>query len=483
MFSTPKKRNFRYNSTQHKLNVGRSRMKTLITSISGTRGIVGETLTPELALQTGIAFGQFISSGTVIIGGDTRTSHDTIKSACISGLLSVGIDVIDIGRVPTPTVQQMIRHFKADGGMVITASHNPIIWNGIKLMSKNGSFLSNDEYDAYISFSKKPSTQLAGWEHQGQLRIENNALRLHIDHILANIDTQAIKDANLNVIIDPNNGAACEANVMLMDALDVSYDMINGKGNGRFSHNPEPLKENVTEIRDILKNGHYDIGFVQDADADRLVILDENGRFIGEDYSLAYCIDYILSQTAEDDKRVVVNLSTSNIINDISKRHGASITQTKIGEANVTEALRAQNAHVGGEGNGGIIYPKIGWGRDSLVGIVIALCHRAKSKKPVSETIASYPSYVMLREKFPLEKRDDVIPFLENVKRTFSDADINEDDGVKVMFDNAWIHVRPSNTEPIVRIFVEAPDEDQAAELLKKCRLDPSIAIDSFDNK
>lgn len=443
-------------------------MTKLIHSISGTRGIIGDNLTPQVAMEIAQAYGTFIGKGPVIVGGDTRTSHDMIKSAVISGLLAVGTDVIDIGRVPTPTVQQMIRHFNAQGGIVITASHNPIIWNGLKLMNNTGSFFEAPEFEKFDTVLKNKDFLFKEWDGVGQLTIIDNAIELHVDKILTEIDITDIKAANLSILVDPNNGAGAAANATLLDRLGIDYDMINAEPNGKFFHDPEPLKKNLAETIDVIKNGNYDIGFVQDADADRLVILDETGHFIGEDYSLAFCMDYILSTITDTEKRAVVNLSTSNVITWLCEQHNAKLTHTKIGEANVTAEIKAQAAHVGGEGNGGIIYPKIGWGRDSLVGIVIALKHLAQKKKKVSEIVANYPKFVMLREKQNLANRDDLLPFLEKVKTTFPDAEINTIDGVKASYKDAWIHVRPSNTEPIARIFIEAPSEEKAQEYFAK---------------
>lgn len=445
-------------------------MSSLIMSISGMRAIVGDTMDPQLALEMGKAFGTYIGKGPVVVGGDTRVSYQMVKNAVVSGLVSVGTDVIDVGHVLTPTVQQMIRHFKAKGGMVISASHNPIQWNGIKLMNEEGSFLTPEEYEVFISGFNQKSFQLVSWDHLGSITPVSNAIELHIDRILSAIDTSIIKNANLRVLIDPNNGAGALANPMLLEKLGVSYTVLNGEPHGRFTHNPEPLKENLSELMTTLSKGGYDIGFAQDADADRLVILAEDGTFIGEDYSLGFCIDYVLGLNESVNPQVVINLSTSRVIEDIAKKHGATVHYTKIGETNVTVGIRKHHAVVGGEGNGGVIYPKVGWGRDSLVGIVLALKYLAESKKKVSETIATYPKYVMLKDKFEIKSLHDALPFLEKVKTHFHKHHLDTQDGVKVMFENAWIHVRPSNTEPIVRIFIEAPDLEMGIKLLTEVK-------------
>ncbi len=445
-------------------------MSSLMISSSGIRGIVGETLTPTLAIEVGMSFGQLIGKGPVVLGGDTRTSHDTFSNAVIAGLQSVGTDVIYIGKVTTPTVQQLIKLHNAKGGLVITASHNPIIWNGIKLMNETGSFLSSQQYDTFIDIYTKKSFNLSPWNSQGILTKDQTALQSHVNLILSKIDTSPIHNSGLKVLIDANNGAGAVANPLLLDKLGIEYKIINHEANGIFNHNPEPLKENLDGIISELKEGDYDIGFVQDADADRLVILDENGRFIGEDYSLAMCIDFVLNfeKKNEAKKDVVVNLSTSKVIEDVVKRSGGTLYQTKIGEPNVTAKIKKLNAVVGGEGNGGVIYPTIGWGRDSLVGIVLALKYLSTVKKPVSSIVANYPSYSMVREKVQVESKEQISAFLSTVENHFKEYSLNKIDGIKVQLQNGWIHVRPSNTEPILRIFVEEQSYQAASARCKE---------------
>jgi phosphomannomutase len=439
-------------------------------SISGMRAVVGETLDPSLALKMGKAFGTFIGKGPVIIGGDTRVSYDMVQKAVVSGLVSVGTDVIDVGRVLTPTVQQMIRTFNAKGGIVISASHNPIQWNGIKLMNEAGSFLTPEEYAQFEPLIKEENFPLKSWDAIGTVTEVTDAVQRHVDIILSKIDTTSISASKLRVLVDPNNGAGALADPILLDALGVEYDILNADPNGKFNHDPEPLENNLTELKEALQKGNYDIGFAQDADADRLVILDERGRFIGEDYSLGICVDYILQTESSPSDCVVVNLSTSLVIENIAKQHGLTTHYTKIGETNVTEGIRQHNAIAGGEGNGGVIYPKVGWGRDSLVGIVLALKHLAESKKTVSEIVNSYPKFIMIKDKYSIASRDEVLPFLDKIKAHYASNKIDTQDGVKVYFDNAWVHVRPSNTEPIVRIFVEAPTKDEALRLIDEVK-------------
>ncbi len=442
----------------------------LIISASGVRGIVGPDFDPEFALSIGKAFGAYLKTGSVIIGSDSRRSGMIYKSAVISGLLMAGIDVLDIGIVPTPTCQQLIGHYDCQGAVVITASHNPAEWNGIKLMNAQGSFLTQEEFEVFNQVLSDSNFTYHSWDKVGKYRVIETALDTHIDHIMAQLDCSPIQNSGLRVLIDPNNGAACEANQKLLSRLGVQFDLLNGDPTLPFSHNPEPLEKNVSQIKEALSAGEYDIGFVQDADADRLVILDENGRFIGEDYSLGFCIDHVLRSENATEETIVVNLSTSQLIHDIAARYQSKIHYTKIGETHVTQGLRDHQAIVGGEGNGGVIYPKIGWGRDSLTGITLALLHLATTQKTVSEIVSTYPSYVMIRDKISLNSREEVLPLLESLKTQFKDKEQDHQDGVKVYLDSAWIHARPSNTEPIARIFIEAKTQEIAEDLLKDVR-------------
>ncbi len=436
-------------------------------SLSGMRGIIGDTLHPKIPLEMAMAFGNFIGKKTVIIGGDTRTSHTMVKQLIIAGLTSVGTNIIDIGKVTTPTVQHLIRHHNAAGGMVISASHNPIMWNGIKLMNQSGSFLTPQEYNDYIKLYESKKFKLVPHNELGQIQTDPNATQTHINTILSLIPTDDIKQSKLKVLCDANNGAGAVANPLLFNALGVEYDIIEPEPSGQFAHDPEPLKENLATITTQLKKNHYDIGFVQDADADRLVILDENGQFIGEDYSLGFCIDYVLKTNPNTDNHVVVNLSTSRVIEAIAQQHNAKTHYTIIGESNVTQGIRKHNAIVGGEGNGGVIYPKVGWGRDSLVGMVLALKHLVHTQKTVSEIVATYPKYVIVRDKFNVNSNDEIPIFLETVKSNFKNYPIDTQDGIKITFDNGWVHTRPSNTEPIIRIFAEAPSQAEAQTLIQ----------------
>lgn len=440
-------------------------MSKLMISVSGMRGVVGYTLDPLLVLKMGNAFGRWVGNRTVVVGGDTRPSHAMVKSAVVAGLTSAGASVIDIGIVPTPTVQQAVRFHGAAGGVVVTASHNPEQWNGIKLMNASGSFLEPEEYDAVMAAYADTVLEKKAWNGVGFVRTDADAIARHVDVIMGALDCRCLAGSPLRVLVDVNHGAGAVADPILFDKLGMQVSFLEAAPDGHFAHEPEPLEKNLSALCEAMRSGNYDIGFAQDPDADRLVIVDEKGRFIGEDYSLGLCIDYILKTVGGVSPQVVVNLSTSRVIEDIVTRYGGRVTYTKIGEAHVTQGLKALNAVVGGEGNGGVIYPKVGWGRDSLVGMVIALKYLAESGRSVSEIVSTYPSYVMLREKQALATPEALQQQLAMMKTVFSDGALDFQDGVKAMFSDSWIHLRPSNTEPIVRIFVEAPTV-QAANIL-----------------
>eukprot|EP01047_Picozoa_sp_COSAG01_P000031 COSAG01_NODE_1_length_100484_cov_170.446142_31_plen_453_part_00 len=443
----------------------------LIISVSGIRGIVGDSLTVAVAQEMGQAYGSALKAGDkLVVGGDTRISYNMLSQALIAGILATGVDVINIGQCPTPTVQHAIRRHQAQGGLVITASHNPIAWNGIKLMNDQGAFLIGAGYDKIIdNFHQKTFRQVDA-THVGQEEQDKQAIDKHIDVIFEAVDPAEIKQSKLRVLIDVNHGTGAIADPILFDRLGIDYELMYPQADGKFSHTPEPVKENLTAICERLKAGNFDIGFAQDPDADRLITIAGDGTFIGEDYSLAYCLDYLLAQDKSPKKDIVVNLSTSKVIEYLGEKHQATVYYSKIGEPNVTAKLQDLNAQFGGEGNGGVIYPRVGWGRDSLLGMVVALKHLATSKKTVLETVQSYPSYNMYRDKMALDNRADIQPFLDKLEANYPQAQQNHEDGIKFDFGKSWLHVRASNTEPILRLFAEAETLDQAKVLVEQAK-------------
>ncbi len=435
-------------------------------SSSGLRGIVGEHLTPTVIEPFVRAYLKWLPDGKIVIGGDTRTSHDAITQLVASICQLCGRDVIMIGKVPTPTVQQMVRKYIAAGGFAVTASHNPVMWNGIKIIDSSGSFLSKSAFlDFETIYKQKSGAPYVSWDKQGVKVLDESALLSHVSVIESVLPIKKVKP--LKVLIDVNHGAGYQADIELFKAIGFEPDFLFNGVDGEFSHAPEPTKENLVELSKKVKEGNYDIGFAQDPDADRLVIVDENGRFIGEDYSLAFSMDYYLSIQKKEKPNIVVNLSTSKIIEFVANKYNATLYQTPIGEPNVTAKMKETEAQIGGEGNGGIICPSVGWGRDSLTGIVLALLHLSESNMSVSQIIANYPKYTMIREKQPLESVEEIQEKISRVSSFFENKDINLDDGVKISFKESWVHIRPSNTEPIIRIFAEAQSEKDALELIE----------------
>ena len=437
----------------------------LIITVSGLRGIVGENLTPQVAADYGLAFGSFLRSKssdadklTVCMGRDSRPSGQSLASAVTSGLTTAGIDVIDLGIVTTPTVGIMVRHLACAGGIVITASHNPLPYNGIKLLLDNAmapppevaeqikicfeirDFFSNDRLKS------------------GRVASNNEADDIHIAKVLRIVDQKAIAKKQFKVVLDSVNGAGGRPGVKLLTALGCKIIPMNTEPTGLFAHPPEPTAENLTSLCDAVKNAHADIGFAQDPDADRLAIVDETGTYIGEEYTLALAAKLIFSRQTGS---AAANLSTSRMIDDIAKAAGGRVIRTPVGEANVASAMLQNNCIIGGEGNGGVIDLRIGPIRDSLVAMAFTLQLLAQTGKTVSQLVGEIPRYCMTKYKFPADKAK-VKRILDAVKKLFPNAKIDSSDGFRFDFPDAWIHIRSSNTEPIVRVIVESKDKTAA---------------------
>ncbi|MFC1517135.1 phosphoglucosamine mutase [Candidatus Margulisiibacteriota bacterium] len=444
---------------------------TLKVTISGVRGIYGTDLTEKIAFDFGKAFGQFIHPRTkVVVGADTRQSSPSLREAMFEGLKAAGCTPIDIGICPTPTVQIMVRELQADGGVMITASHNPKEWNGLKFIRPDGIFLNSTEAEHFIDIYYK---KLAKQSKSGHFLVEENstAIKTHLIKVLKYVDISAIENKKFKVVLDAANGAGCVIGRKLLEELGCEVIMINGEPKGDFNRDPEPVPKNITELCEAVKKNKASIGFAQDADADRLAIVNEKGEPIGEDNTLALAADYILQKVkagkAKGEKIIVTNLSTSRVMEDIAKKHGGRVERTKIGEVNVSEKLKSLNAAVGGEGNGGVMMPEIGFGRDSIAGIAILLEYMATSGKQVSELVDQNPKYVMYKTKIDCSSDKEVQAMLEKVKAKFKGEELNVLDGVKVIFqDGNWLHVRASNTEPIIRIITEASTEAEAKKLV-----------------
>ncbi|MFZ0035584.1 MAG: phosphoglucosamine mutase [Sedimentisphaerales bacterium] len=432
----------------------------LIISISGMRGIVGENLTPSIAAEYGSAFGTFLKSRhtnkggklSVCIGRDSRSSGQMLKSAVATGLCAVGIDVVDLGIVTTPGVGIMVRELQCDGGVVITASHNPIQYNGIKLLLGDGIAPPSETAGQIKQYYLDRHFALVDSPHCGTVTSDEMTDAIHISKVLAIVDKEAIAAKKFKVVLDSVNGAGGRVTKNMLAELGCEVTAINDEPTGIFAHRPEPIAGNLTGLCKVVKEKEADIGFAQDPDADRLAIVDEVGTYIGEEYTLALAAKYIFSR---ESGKAATNLSTSRMLNDIAEKEGGQVIRTAVGEANVAQAMLKHNCIIGGEGNGGVIDLRVGPIRDSLVAIALVLQLMAETGKTVSQLVGEIPAYYMSKEKFSVDSQQ-AQRILESAKKTFADAKLDTTDGCRFDFDDGWLHIRPSNTEPVVRVIAEA---------------------------
>ncbi len=435
---------------------------TLKISISGVRGVIGDSLTPTLLTRFAQAFGTYVGSGTIVIGRDTRTSGEMVRQAVIAGLLSSGCHVIDLDVCPVPTVQLIVRQRHAQGGIAITASHNPAEWNALKFINSDGLFLSSGQARELLDiYHQGDYTKVSGGEMRGVESL-TMALDAHINAILSSVGALPQTSRKLKVALDSCNGAGSIIAPQLIEALGAEVIAINTTPDGSFPRDAEPTPENLTRLCRLVKESGADAGFAQDMDADRLAVVDETGEPIGEDYTLTLAARYILSKTPG---AVVTNLSTTSAMDDVTRMFNCPLHRSKIGEANVTEMMRQVGAVIGGEGNGGVIYPRINFCRDSQVGIALILRLLAESGRKVTDLLADLPRYKMIKEKLecPSNKIGEI---LKMVRNEFAGHQMDLRDGVKVNFEDGWLHVRGSNTEPIIRLVAEAKDEARARQIL-----------------
>jgi phosphomannomutase len=440
-------------------------MAELIISISGMRGTIGENLTPAIAAEYGAAFGSHLrksASGKkklkVCVGRDSRPSGQMLTAAVTAGLCSVGVDVVDLGIVTTPCVGIMVRHLKCAGGIVITASHNPVQYNGIKLLLDNGiappapiaASIKQRYLEKKLAFV--PSVE------NGKTSFDDQTDAIHIEKVLAIVEKKTIRRKRLKVVLDSVNGAGGRITKKLLAQFGCQVTAINDEPTGLFAHTPEPTAGNLAGFCKVVKKHKADIGFAQDPDADRLAIVDEKGRYIGEEYTLALAAKYIFSRKKGC---AAANLSTSRMIDDIAAKAGGKVIRTPVGEANVAEAMIKNKCIAGGEGNGGVIDLRVGPIRDSLVGIALVLQLMADTGKSISELADECGNYAMLKEKFEADKAL-AEKIIEAAKREFSGAKVNTSDGCRFDFADAWVHLRTSNTEPVMRVIAEAPTEEAA---------------------
>lgn len=447
---------------------------SLIKSISGIRGTIGgrinDNLTPIDTVKFAAAYGTWMKSHsnkekyTVVIGRDARISGEMISQLVSSTLIGLGIDVIDLGLSTTPTVEVMVTHLKADGGIILTASHNPKQWNALKLLNEKGEFVSGDDGAEILKLAENDDYVFAEVDDLGQYSTNEEGIAIHIDKILELplVNIEAIKEKKFKVVIDAVNSTGGISIPPLLDKLGVEYVKLYCDPTGHFPHNPEPLKEHLTDISKLVVEEKADFGIVVDPDVDRLAIVSEDGEMFGEEYTLVAVADYILGKTAS---AAVSNLSSSRALRDIAQKHGQEYFASAVGEVNVVTKMKEVGAKIGGEGNGGIIYPELHYGRDSLVGIALFLSHLAEKDMKVSELRASYPPYFMGKMKIELTPEIDVDSLLAQMQEKYKNEDISTIDGVKIDFKNEWVHLRKSNTEPIIRIYTEAPTQEAADQL------------------
>jgi phosphomannomutase len=437
----------------------------LIISISGLRGIVGQNLTAPIAAAYGSAFGTFLKRSvaagaklTVCLGRDSRTTGPMLASAVTEGLTSVGMNVIDVGLVTTPTASIMTTHLKCAGGVMITASHNPIEYNGIKLFLANGMTPPSEQAARIQQIYFRRDFDLLDPENYGSVVLNTQAYSAHIDKVLQIVDKNLIASKKYKVVLDSVNGAGGPITKKLLAELGCETIAINDDPSGLFEHTPEPTAENLSALCEIVKAKNVDIGFAQDPDADRLAIVDENARFIGEEYTLALAVKYGLGRQSG---AVATNLATSRMIDDIANAAGGKVIRTAVGEANVADAMLKNNCIIGGEGNGGVIDLRVGTTRDSLVAIAVVLELMAETDKTVSRLVSEIPAYVMKKDKFTADAALAEKMF-EAARARFPDAKLDMTDGCRLDFEEGWISLRTSNTEPIIRVFVEATDKTAA---------------------
>ena len=451
---------------------------TLIKSISGIRGTIGghtgDTLNPLDIVKFTTAYATFIrksrgekSTGKIVVGRDARISGDMVRNVVCGTLMGTGFDVIDIGLATTPTTELAVRMAGADGGIIITASHNPRQWNALKLLNSEGEFLSKDDGNEVLAIADSEAFDYADVDALGRYMSDGTYNRKHIDAVLGLqlVDVEAVRKAHFRVCVDAINSVGGVILPGLLDELGVSYDVLNGTPDGDFAHNPEPLEKNLGGIMERMRGGGFDLGIVVDPDVDRLAFICEDGRMFGEEYTLVSVADYVLGHTPGN---TVSNLSSTRALRDVTERHGGHYTASAVGEVNVTTKKKEVGAVIGGEGNGGVIYPESHYGRDALVGIALFLSSLAQKGCKASELRATFPNYYIAKNRIDLTPTTDIDAILAKVKQMYADQQVNDIDGVKIDFPDKWVHLRKSNTEPIIRVYSEAATMEEADALGKQ---------------
>lgn len=445
---------------------------TLIKSISGFRGTIGgkpgDTLNPLDIVKSVSAYATLrrrsITNGSnkIVVGRDARISGQMVSKVVCGTLMGMGYDVVDIGLASTPTTELAVTMEKADGGIILTASHNPRQWNALKLLNENGEFLNKDEAEEVVKIAESGIYDYADVDHLGSYREDNSYDQKHIDLVksLELVDVDAIRNAHFRVALDTVNSVGGIILPKLLEQLGVeSYKGLYLEPTGDFKHNPEPLAKNLGDIMKLVADGDFNIGFVVDPDVDRLAIIDENGKMYGEEYTLVTVADYILQHTPGN---TVSNLSSTRALRDVTEKYGCKYTPAAVGEVNVVTAMKDTNAIIGGEGNGGVIYPAAHYGRDALVGIALILTYLAKLVKKTSEMRDMYPCYEMAKNRIDLTPGTNPDTVLEKIKDKYQGDNVTTIDGVKIDFPDKWVHLRKSNTEPIIRVYTEAHTAEEA---------------------
>ncbi|WP_315356414.1 phosphoglucosamine mutase [Segatella oulorum] len=452
---------------------------TLIKSISGIRGTIGgkagDTLNPLDIVKFTAAYATFIKkqnrgSNTIVVGRDARISGEMVKNVVCGTLMGMGFDVVNIGLATTPTTELAVRMCQAAGGIIITASHNPRHWNALKLLNHEGEFLTAANGQEVLSVAEREDFTFADVDHLGSYREDNTFNQRHIDSVLALklVDVEAIRKAHFKVVVDAINSVGGIILPEFLKALGVEYTVLNGEPNGDFAHNPEPLAKNLGGIMGEMKRGKYDLGIVVDPDVDRLAFISEDGTMFGEEYTLVAVADYVLAHTPGN---TVSNLSSTRALRDVTEKHGGHYAASAVGEVNVTTKMKAEHAVIGGEGNGGVIYPESHYGRDALVGIGLFLSSLAQKHCTATALRATFPNYSIAKNRIDLTPSTDVDAILVKVKALYgeeADVQVTDIDGVKLDFPDKWVHLRKSNTEPIIRVYSEAATMEEADTLGKK---------------
>jgi phosphomannomutase len=447
---------------------------TLIKSISGIRGTIGgrvaDNLTPIDAVKFAAAYGTWLKQQRdkehyrVVVGRDARISGEMIQNLVMNTLVGLGIHVIDLGLSTTPTVEVAVPMEYADGGIILTASHNPKQWNALKLLNNKGEFLNGAEGQKILEIAESNDMTFSEVDDLGRITRNDAYIDLHIDEVLALplVNRKAIEDANFKVVVDGVNSTGGIAIPLLLERLGVEAVKLYCEPTGHFPHNPEPLKEHLGDLAKAVVKEHADFGIVVDPDVDRLAFMDETGEMFGEEYTLVACADYVLSKNPGN---TVSNMSSTRALRDVTEKHGGMYEASAVGEVNVVELMKKNKVVIGGEGNGGIIYPELHYGRDALVGVALFLSLLAEKQMKVSELRASYPNYYMSKKKIELTPELDVDGILKTIESNYSHEKLTTIDGVKIDFASSWVHLRKSNTEPIIRIYTEAPSQVAADDL------------------